>query len=86
MGPPLPYTHVQITTTFENLTNLSLIEYNNTTVDCNFFGSLHFKNCNNVIIENITWINCGSDINLRSKIADVPDYCNHVNHNFFKII
>ena len=84
MDPPLPYTYVQITTTFENLTNLSLIGYNNATVDCNFLRSLHFKNCNNVNIENITWINCGSDINLRSIIADAPDYYNHVNHNFFK--
>ena len=80
-GSPLPYT--QIVTTFENFTNLSLIGYNNATIDCNLFTSLHFKYCNNVTIENITWINCGSDINQRPIVSDVPDYYNHVGHNFF---
>ena len=39
MGPPLPYT--QIVTTFENFTNLSLIGYNNATIDCDLFTYLH---------------------------------------------
>ena len=81
MDPPLLYT--QNTSTFENFTNLSLIGYNNATVDCNFSRSLHFNYCNNVTMENITWINCGSDVRHRPITAEVPDYYNHVNHNFF---
>ena len=79
----LPFPYIQITTTFESFTNLSLIGYNNATVDCNFLRSLHFKNCNNVTIENITWINCGSNINHRPLILNVPDHWNHVHHNLF---
>ena len=81
MGTALLYT--QTTSTFENFTNLSLIGYNNATIDCNFLRSLHFKNCNNITIENITWINCGSDINRRPIIAAVPDNHNHIDHNVF---
>ena len=81
MGLPLLYT--QTTTTFEDFTNLSLIGYNNATVDCNFLSSLQFKNCNNVTIENITWINCGSNINHRPIIYDGPSYINRVSHYFF---
>ena len=81
MGPPLLYPLT--TTTFENFTNLSLIGYNNATIDCDFLRSLHFKTCHNVTIQNITWINCGSNINGRPIILDGPPNINIVNHNFF---
>ena len=81
MGLYLPNTYT--TTTFENFSNLSLIGYNNATIDCNFLRSLHFKYCSNITIENITWINCGSDINHRPLFLNVPDHWNHVHHNLF---
>ena len=45
-----------------NVANISVIGYHKIiTINCQARGSIEFKNCNNVIIENITWISCGSN-------------------------
>ena len=67
-------------TVFEHITNLSLTGYNNATIDCNFISSVHFNHCNNVIIQNITWINCGNNRDDRGTIADSHNY--HYTNNF----
>ena len=63
-----PLLNAQTTITFQNFTNLSLIGHNDASVDCYLLRSIHFKYCNNITIENITWINCGSDIDSRPTI------------------
>ena len=45
-----------------SVTNVSVIGYGDIiTINCHTRGSIEFKFCNNVIIENITWISCGSN-------------------------
>ena len=45
-----------------NVTNISVIGYHEIiTINCHARGSIEFKDCNNIIIENITWISCGSN-------------------------
>ena len=45
-----------------NFTNMSIIRYHEIiTINCQGRGSIEFKDCNNVIIENITWISCGNN-------------------------
>ena len=47
-------------------TNVSLIGYHDIiTINCHTRGSIEFKECNNVIIENITWISCGNNADHR---------------------
>jgi len=71
--------------TFEHFTNLSLIGYSNVTIDCNFFGSVNFKYCSNVTIENIRWIRCGSNTDSKGILADSHDhhYIFNFDNNFF---
>ena len=78
------FSHICITSMCENFTNLSLIGYNNATINCGHLPckTIHFTYCNNVTIENITWINCGFDIPYDPTILDAPININ-VNHNFF---
>ena len=43
-----------------NLHNVTIFGHSFPTVDCNHTGSLFCENCNNIIIDNIKWIKCGS--------------------------
>ena len=43
----------------EDLSNISIIGYNNIAVICDHTGGLYLSRCNNTIIEGITWIGCG---------------------------
>ena len=45
-----------------NYNNISIIGYQKVVeVNCLAIGSIDFKSCNNIIIENITWISCGNN-------------------------
>ena len=45
-----------------NIVNISIIGYHKLiTINCQARGSVVFKNCKNVAIENITWISCGNN-------------------------
>ena len=46
-----------------NLENVSIVGYNNPTVNCTNVGGIHFTVCHNCIIQGITWDGCGTDIN-----------------------
>ena len=49
-----------------DVTNISIIGYREiTTINCQARGSIEFKDCSNVIIENITWISCGNNADFR---------------------
>ena len=48
-----------------HLKNISIIGYNNPTVQCGYSGGLHFVSCHNVTIEGITWDQCGTNTNLK---------------------
>ena len=51
-----------------NFTNISVIGYGEIiTINCQARGSIEFKDCNNVIIENITWKSCGHNDDLRYR-------------------
>ena len=45
------------------LQNVSIVGYNNPTVNCNNFGGLQFTFCHNCIIQGITWDGCGTKNN-----------------------
>ena len=58
-----------------NISNISIIGYHKSVViKCSAIGSLEFKNCNNIIIENITWISCGNNADLWIPIALVQNF------------
>ena len=45
-----------------NITNISIIGFHKfIAINCHARGSIVFKNCKNIVIENITWISCGSN-------------------------
>ena len=45
-----------------NITNISIIGYHKLiAINCHTRGSVVFKKCKNIVIENITWISCGSN-------------------------
>ena len=44
-----------------DLENISIIGYNNPTVNCKNIGGMHLNLCYNCIIEGINWYGCGSD-------------------------
>ena len=75
-------------TVFQHITNLSIIGYNNATIDCNFFRSIHFYHCNNVIIQNIR---CGNNTDdkytvfIADKLYDDYFYYYNFNDDFFNI-
>ena len=46
-----------------NVKNISIIGYNNPTVDCNNTGALHFMSCHNITIKGINWERCGTGTN-----------------------
>ena len=46
-----------------NLSNISIIGYNNLTVICVKGGGLNITDCNRIIIEGVTWIRCGVSYN-----------------------
>ena len=45
-----------------HLENISIVGYNNPTVNCKGVGGIHFIFCNSCIIQGITWDGCGTDI------------------------
>ena len=45
---------------FDDLANITITGHNNTTVNCNDFGGLHFTSCYNCTIKGINWENCGA--------------------------
>ena len=71
-----------------NITNVSIIGYHETVViNCSARGSLEFRNCNNIIIENITWISCGNNTDQRMPTASVgesPKYLRNFHNDFFQ--
>ena len=80
-----------LVTVFQHITNLSLIGYNNATIDCNFFRSVHFNYCNNIVIQNITWIKCGYNrddkfiIQSLDRLGDNYFYAYSFNDSFFHL-
>ena len=51
---------------FAHLTNISILGYHQVAVvNCLAQGSFYFHSCNNIIIENITWISCGNNKDYR---------------------
>ena len=45
-----------------NITNILIIGFHKfIAINCHARGSIVFKNCKNIVIENITWISCGSN-------------------------
>ena len=42
-----------------NVENVSIIGYNNPTVNCTNVGGIHFTSCHNCIIQGIIWHGCG---------------------------
>ena len=44
-----------------DLKNVSIIGYNNPTVNCTNIGGIHFTLCHNCIFKDITWDGCGSN-------------------------
>ena len=44
-----------------NLANVSIIGYNNPTVNCRGAAGIHITSCHNCIIQGITWDGCGTD-------------------------
>ena len=44
-----------------DLKNISIIGYNNPTVNCTNSGGIHFTLCHNCIFKDITWDGCGSN-------------------------
>ena len=58
-------TDVMLTSLIEvsGLRNVSIVGYNNPTVNCNNFGGLQFTFCHNCIIQGITWDGCGTESN-----------------------
>ena len=69
-----------------NITNISIIGYHETVViNCSARGSLEFRNCNNILIENITWISCGNNIDERIPLTfgwESPTYLLNF-HDYF---
>ena len=53
-----------------NLENVSIIGYNNPTVNCTNAGGLHFNFCHNCIIQDITWNGCGRETEAGIKLGD----------------
>ncbi|MCY3927405.1 MAG: hypothetical protein OXG81_03935, partial [Acidobacteria bacterium] len=60
--------------TVNNITNVSIIGCNKViAINCLARGSIEFNNCDNIIIENITWISCGNNRDHRVTIAVFDD-------------
>ena len=53
-----------------NLVNVSIIGYNNPTVNCKRAGGIHFNFCHNCIIQDITWDGCGTETEAGIKLSD----------------
>ena len=76
-----------------NITNIAIIGYNKViAINCLARGSIEFNDCDNIIIENITWISCGNNSDLRFRSATVGDNgmdvitcCNNFNDNFLQL-
>ena len=58
------------------LKNITIIGYNNPTVQCDYSGVLHFVSCHNVTIEGITWNGCGA----KTNIAGIAIYVYNSSH------
>ena len=44
-----------------DIENVTIIGYDNPTVNCKAFGGIHFTYCHNCIIQDITWNKCGTE-------------------------
>ena len=84
--------HINHTTNIKisNITNISIIGYHKVVkVYCLAKGSIEFKYCSNVIIENITWIQCGNNYDYRavesSNVLDPAQYVHNFHDDFSNI-
>ena len=57
------YAALPSSVTLDLLNNITIIGQSNPTVNCNGTGALKFVTCNNVTIEGINWVKCGSSNN-----------------------
>ena len=74
--------------TINNITNISIIGYYKVVkVDCLAKGFIEFKHCNNIIIENITWIQCGNNEDYRGieGVVGQTNYVHNFHDDFFQI-
>ena len=74
--------------TINNITNISIIGYYKVVkVDCLAKGFIEFKHCNNIIIENITWIQCGNNEDYRGVkgVVGRTNYAHNFHDDFFQI-
>ena len=72
---------------FAHLTNISIIGYHQVAVvNCLAQGSFYFHNCNNIIIENITWISCGNNGGYKGLVSVMGHvrYSHTFEHDFFE--
>ena len=80
-----------IRATVNNITNISIIGYHRVVeVNCLTIGSIEFNNCNNIIIENVTWIQCGKNrdswgVNLKVARGYEVVYVNNFHDDFLNI-
>ena len=70
------------------ITNISIIGYHKVVeVYCNSKGSIEFNSCNDIIIENISWIGCGNnkdDVLLYGTVDDRKEYFYNFHDDFSK--
>ena len=68
------------------ITNISIIGYHKVTeVYCISKGSIEFKRCNGIIIENISWIGCGNnedELHYGRVGDDIPRYSRYFHRDF----
>ena len=71
-----------------NVTNISIIGYYEVVkVYCLAIGSIEFRHCNNIIIENITWIKCSNnkDYRIVHGVVGRTNYAHNFQDDFFRI-
>ena len=70
-----------VSITISNITNILIIGYYKVVKVYRLaIGSIEFKHCNNIIIENITWTQCGNNEDYR-RVYGVVGWANYA-HNF----
>ena len=73
---------------FSSIVNLSIVGYHMVVeIMCRNNTLIEFKNCNNIVIENITWNECGYNVDSRSAVSYVESYelnfDDHFNNYYF---
>ena len=70
------------------ITNISIIGYHKIVeVYCISKGSIEFKRCNGIIIENISWIGCGNNedyLSYQGNSGSKPEYTENFHDDFSK--